>query len=83
MFIKKFRHVVGNNVFALVLDALNNGVNPSFLNHTHITLIPKIKHSLFPRYIGPISLCNVIFKIIIKVIANRLKFILRQIIHET
>lgn len=44
-------------------------------------LIPKISNFKTPRDFKPNSLCNVIFKIITKCIANRLKSFLPNIIH--
>ena len=50
------------------------------LNNTFITLVPK---SLNPEKISecrPISLCNVAYKIAAKVLANRLKLIIDELI---
>jgi hypothetical protein len=52
------------------------------LNATFLTLIPKEEHVTHPRQFRPISLCNVIYKIITKVIATRLKPILPFIISK-
>ena len=43
------------------------------LNATFIALIPKEDNSNTPNKFRPIALCNVIYKVISKVIANRLK----------
>jgi len=56
-----------------VLEFLNNGHMLLTLNHTHIVLIPKIKNPIKMSDYRPITLCNVIYKIIAKVLANRLK----------
>ncbi len=55
----------------------------SDFNSTFITLIPKENGAEDPGKSRPIALCNVIYKIITKVIANRLKMVLPGIIsHE-
>ena len=58
-------------------NKLGGGTNSTFL-----ALIPKEKGVLnFSRF-RPISLCNTIYKILTKVIANRLKNILPSIVPE-
>ena len=83
LFYQKFWHIVGDTVVAAALDFLNSGHMLPTLNHTHIVLIPKIKNPVKMSDFRPISLCNVIYKIIAKVLANRLKQVLPQIIAPT
>ena len=52
-------------------------------NHTFITLIPKVQNLVRVSNFRPISLSNVIYKIVSKVIVNRLKPLLDSIISET
>ena len=73
IFYQNFWHVVGDNVVLVVLDFLNNGNMLSEINHTNIVLIPKDKNPEKMSNFRPISLCNVIYKIISKVLGNRLK----------
>ena len=83
LFYQKFWHIVGDDVTNAVLNFLNSGNMDPEINYTHIVLIPKIK---FPEKMSdyrPISLCNVIYKIISKVLANRMKKILPQLISPT
>jgi len=65
-----------------VLDFLNRGQLPEGVNQTTIVLIPKIKHPQDLRNFRPISLCNIIYKICTKVLANRLRMFLDEIIYE-
>ena len=66
-----------------MLDYLNSGVMGPDVNHTNIVLIPKIKTPERMSEFRPISLCNVLYKIIFKVLANRLKQILPSVISST
>ena len=77
---QKFWHIVGDDVINAVLDFLNNGIMEPDFNYTHIVLIPKIKSPEKITDYKPISLCNVIYKIISKVLANKLKQILPNLI---
>lgn len=70
----------GEDVTNCVLNFLNGGSFLESINYTYIVLIPKIKKPLEITQFRPISLCNVIYKIISKVLANRLKILLPNII---
>lgn len=52
------------------------------LNETHITLIPKVAHPESITQYRPISLCNCSYTIIAKVMANRLKPLLSNLISQ-
>ena len=80
LFYQKYWHIVGDDVIAAVLDFLNSGNMLLEVNYTHIVLIPKVKSPEKISEFRPISLCNVIYKIISKVMANKLKQILPHLI---
>lgn len=82
LFYKKFWDFVGDDVCGLVLDFLNHGHMPEGLNYTYVVLIPKVKNTSKMTELRPISLCNVSYKLISKVLANRLKGLLPSIIDE-
>ena len=83
LFYQKFWHVVGDTLVLAMLDFLNNGNMLPKINHTNIVLIPKNRNPVKISDFRPISLCNVIYKIISKVLANKLKQVLPQIISPT
>ena len=66
-----------------VLGILKKGEEIDFVNKTHIVLIPKKKTCEPPVDFRPISLCNVLYKLVAKVLANSLKKVLPDIIHES
>lgn len=56
---------------------------PADWNNTLITLIPKARNPDCMKNPKPISLCNVVYKIISKILSRRLKVILPKIISPT
>jgi len=80
VFYQKNWSMVGNDVCKAVLYYLNHGQLDEGLNTTNIVLIPKVNSPSKLTDYRPINLCNVLYKLIVKVLANRLKFILPQII---
>ena len=74
---------MGDEDCRAVVDTLNSGNMPIHLNMTHIVLILKIKDPIKVTDFHPISLCNVLYKLISKVLANRLKKVLPIIISPT
>ena len=83
LFFHQYWDVIGSDVISCVLKVLNSGVLPCELNETYICLIPKVASPKKIIEFRPISLCNVVYKIISKVLANRLKRILREVIDES
>lgn len=73
---------MGDDVQAWVLDILNNEASPETLNRTFIALIPNCKNLSSTEDYRHIHLCNVAMKIVTKVISNRIKAILPDIIDE-
>lgn len=72
-FYQKCWSVVGKDVTELVNGFFRYGKLPDRLNNTILVLIPKKKCPVGMGDLRPIALCNVLYKIIGKVMANRLK----------
>jgi hypothetical protein len=67
-------------VSSAIIHFFNSGSLDDSINKTYIALIPKKTSLEHVTDFRPISLCNVIYKLISKVLANRLKTILPHII---
>jgi hypothetical protein len=80
IFYKESWDIVGEKVTTEVLEVLNGGPMPEGWNDTCVVLIPKIKNPESMKDLRPISLCNVVYKIVSKVLANRLIQILPEVI---
>ena len=52
------------------------------INHTNVVLILKKDNACNMKDLRPIALCNILYKIMAKVLANQLKSILPNIISE-
>jgi hypothetical protein len=73
-------NVINEEVCEAALNFLNTGEFDRDVNSTFIALIPKVQNPMSVTDFRPISLCNVLYKLISKVLANRLKHILPDII---
>ena len=83
LFFQTYWTDVSMDVTHAVLSCLNSCSILKSINHTFITLIPKVNNLEKVSNFRPISFCNVIYKIISKLIANLLKPVLNSIISET
>ncbi|GLT27971.1 hypothetical protein SLA2020_029330 [Shorea laevis] len=79
-FFKHYWPNIGQEVTRAVLQFLNDGILVKGLDKTHIVLIPKKKNPNSMKDFSPISLCNVLYKLISKVLANSLKPLLLSLI---
>ncbi|CAN6541494.1 unnamed protein product [Malus baccata var. baccata] len=81
-FYKDHWETVGKDVALVVKAFWHSGKMLRKLNHTNLVLIPKVKCPKNMAQFRPIALCNVIYKIIAKLVTNRLKSVMPKIIGE-
>lgn len=67
-FFQHFWLLVGDSVKSKVKHIFLSGKFPKYLNKTVITLIPKCGNPKSFNHYHPISLCNMVYKIVIKII---------------
>lgn len=65
------------------LQLLNEGKELDAINKTNIVLIPKTQSPTNLNQFWPISLCNISYKIISKMVVNRFRKVLHNCIYET
>ncbi|KAL8119749.1 hypothetical protein AgCh_017015 [Apium graveolens] len=81
-FFQTYWSIVGQDVCMFCRRFFETGEIPENLNTTLVCLIPKVKHPKKVADLRPISLCNVLMRILSKVLANRVKSTLQTIISE-
>ena len=74
---------MGNDIIQVMLSVLCSGHMLRKVNFTHIVLIPKVKNPTKMSDYRPISLCNVLYKMVSKCVANRLKSILTMVVSDS
>ncbi|XP_071933729.1 uncharacterized protein [Coffea arabica] len=73
LFFQRYWHTIKNDVVSAIQSFLSNGHLLKSINETSITLIPKVDNPISLANYRPISLCNVLYRIIAKILANRMK----------
>ena len=73
---------VGPNLLQLVQETRVNGVLHLPLNTTFLALIPKKDNPEILEDYRPISLCNITYKVITKIIAQRFRKVISRLISK-
>ncbi|KAK5811144.1 hypothetical protein PVK06_026466 [Gossypium arboreum] len=80
IFFQQFWHILGGKVTDYCLGILNRGLPVDRCNFTNIVLITKVFNLMNLGNFRPISLCNVLYKIMAKMIANLFESIISNCI---
>jgi hypothetical protein len=81
-FYKKYWSIIKDVVLASVWEFFGNNHLLKEQNHTFIALIPKKLGASLVYHFRLISLCNIIYNIILKILANRFKGLLYKFISQ-
>ena len=82
LFFQKFWYLIKEDTFKAIQSFFHSGHMLKAVNHTIISLIPKVENPTEIKQFRPISLCNVLYKIISKILSNRLKKVLDNCISK-
>jgi hypothetical protein len=82
MFFKRAWHIIRKDFFKLCTDFYNHAVDLKSINHSYITLVPKVDNPEKVFDSRPISLINSAPKLVAKLLANRLQKVAIQVVHE-
>ena len=82
IFFQRNWDICGEDLTRMVLRVLNGDDIPTEINSTFIVPISKMQNPISLNQFRPISLCNVVYKVISKALANRLKRVLPDIISQ-
>ena len=80
LFCKHYWETVGDQIVSATQSFSRDGRLLKEFNQTFITLIPKKKGACNFNQFQPISLCNVCYKVISKIIVNRLRPLLPKMV---
>jgi len=83
LFFQRFWEIIKGDLINMVKNFFSSGIFDEKLNETNICLISKVERPREMSGFRPISLCNVSYKIISKILSLRLKKFLSELISET
>lgn len=82
LFFKAKWDILGQDIIKFVERVFNDPSLIGSVNHTLLTLIPKVDEPTRAVDFRPIPICNVIYKVITKVLSSRIGTVLPHIISK-
>jgi hypothetical protein len=81
-FFKNTWNIIGDSIIDAIGEFFMTGFMPRIINNTYVTLIAKVPNATSIKNFRPIACCSVLYKIISKVITNRMQGVLSSIVCE-
>lgn len=81
-FFKAYWPIIRKEVCDGIRSFFQSGQMPISWKSTFLALIPKVPNPQSPAQFRPISLCNTLYKIVVKIMVNRLKPLLPKLIAQ-
>ncbi|GKB00187.1 RNA-directed DNA polymerase, eukaryota, partial [Tanacetum coccineum] len=82
-FFRHFWDLIGSDLCAAVNCFFDSGSFPRGCNSSFIALIPKVMDAKFVTDFRPISLIGSVYKVVTKILANRLSMVISDLISNT
>lgn len=83
IFYEKCWHIFGEEVVELVQNCFRFGELTPGMNHSFLALAPKVKHPSIRSDYKPIALCNVLYKVVTKILTSRISPFLNCLIDQS
>ncbi|GKE40092.1 RNA-directed DNA polymerase, eukaryota [Tanacetum coccineum] len=78
----KYWNLINHDVVAAITSLFSTGTFPSGCNSSFIALIPKSQEAKMVKDFRPISLIGSMYKIITKILANRLSLVISELVSD-
>nr|GEX71249.1 RNA-directed DNA polymerase, eukaryota [Tanacetum cinerariifolium] len=82
-FFRRYWNLIGSDFSSAVKCFFKNGSFPRGCNSSFITLIPKVVDAKFVTDFRPISLIGGVYKVVTKILANRLAMVISDLVSNT
>ncbi|XP_039031706.1 uncharacterized protein LOC120166515 [Hibiscus syriacus] len=79
-FFKQSWHIMGNDFLATIRYCFTNSFMLHSFNVTAVVLVPKVLNPSIVKHFRPISCCSIIYKIVTRILVNRLSVVFPSMI---
>ncbi|OIW03198.1 hypothetical protein TanjilG_11835 [Lupinus angustifolius] len=80
IFYKTYWNIVGRDIHDMIVASFTSGTTDPVLADTLVMPIPKVDNPMSLKDFLPISLCNVLLKLVSKILVNRIHLYLDSFI---